>query len=205
MKVHEVEQHSPEWFALRAGIVTASEADQLITPEFVIRKGAMPETYLCRKLAEKWTGKAVMSGSSWEMEQGTIREVDVIGWFSAFYDIDVKRVGFITTDNGTAGCSPDGLLPDGRGLEAKSPQPTNTVRYLLAGECPKEYVVQVQFCMYVMGTPSHEFVSYRPGFPPLKLTVARDEVAMKAIAEALATFNRKIELGLADLKRRNDR
>ena len=49
-------QGSIEWMQARAGIPTASEFDNLVTPKWEVRTGQMPKTYLARKLAEWWQG-----------------------------------------------------------------------------------------------------------------------------------------------------
>ena len=53
MKIHDVAQKSADWMILRSGIPTASEFDELVTPEFEIRKGQKPASYLACKLAEE--------------------------------------------------------------------------------------------------------------------------------------------------------
>ena len=74
MKTHDVTQGTAEWLAVRAGIPTASELDQLISPTGRLRTGDMPNAYLCRKLAERWTGYPLQSYSGGAMEQGSILE-----------------------------------------------------------------------------------------------------------------------------------
>ncbi len=53
MILHTVQQRTEKWAKLRAGIVTASEIDAIVTLEFKLRDGAMLQTYLNKKLAER--------------------------------------------------------------------------------------------------------------------------------------------------------
>jgi hypothetical protein len=56
VKIVDVVQGSADWLQVRAGIPTCSEFDALISPLGKIRTGEGPQTYLARKLAEKWIG-----------------------------------------------------------------------------------------------------------------------------------------------------
>lgn len=199
MKVHEVEQGSMEWMALRAGIPTASELDALLTPLWKIKTGAGPQTYLEKKLAEWWQGGPLPGFSgAFATEQGMILEQEARPWFALDHNTTIQRVGFITTDDGLFGCSPDGLL-DKEGLEIKCPEAHTHVGYLLAGVLPEDYMAQVHGGMYVTGFESWKFVSYRRHFPQLVLTVERDDKIQGQIAEALDLFQERFEEGKAKL------
>lgn len=193
-------QGEHEWLQARVGKVTASEADQLLTPAFEIRTGEMPKTYLARKLAEAVLNRPLEGFTSFETEQGEMLEMEARQWFAFEYNHDVRQVGFIEHEDGRCGCSPDALLDDDGGLELKAPQPTNHVKYLLGGTLPKDYAVQVHFSLYVTGRPWWKFVSYRRRFRPFVLTVQRDEKIMALIAEALAKFYAAFDAAMLKLK-----
>lgn len=192
MKIHSVEQGSLEWTKLHFGIPTASGLDNLITPEFELRKGETPKTYLYKKVAEKLQGRPLidLSASSFMLEQGMIVEEEARPWYALEYEKSVRKVGFITTDDGRFGCSPDGLIEgEDCGLEIKSPAAHTHVKYLVNGVLPKEYVAQVYGSMFATGFNKWIFVSYRRGFPALVLEIYRDENAMDAIARAVDAFH----------------
>lgn len=188
MIVHPAEQGSVEWMQARAGIPTASEFDQIITPEFKIRTGQMPATYLAKKAAESWLGGPLPSFNVVDMEQGRILEEEAIPFFELEHDIQINRVGLVTTDDGRIGCSPDGLLGEDGGIEVKCPEVHTHVGYLLSGVLPKDYATQVHGAMFVTGRPYWTFMSYRRKFPPLVLTISRDERIQNRIAQALDQF-----------------
>jgi hypothetical protein len=171
-----------------------------VTPTGEIRKGQMVTTYLCRKLAERWTGDvlpATYGGGG--LEQGTLRQNEAIDWYAQHYEQPVSAVGFITTDDGRIGCSPDGLLADGTGIEAKCPDLHTHVRYLLCGGLPPEYWAQVQGSMLVTGAARWIFISYCRRFPPLVLTVQRDEAGIAALRAALDAFLGRLDEGFRRL------
>lgn len=185
--------------------MSAGEFDNLVTPEMKPRTGEMPKTYLYRKAAEVFRGEPMVNLSpsvagSWQMEQGLFIEEEVLPWFELTHEKEVKRVGFCTTDDGLAGCTPDGLIGDDGGLEVKSPEPHTHVKYLCEGGIPKEYRAQVQFSLFVTGRPSWTFVSYRRRFPALVETVDRDEEIMANISNIVETFHAQLKTAVEKLK-----
>lgn len=112
----------------------------------------------------------------------------------------VNVPGFVTTDDGRFGCSPDGLIKGEEcGLEMKCPDAHTHIGYLLDGGLPKDYIAQVQGSMYVTGYQWWYFFSYHQKLPPLRIKVARDEVYQKAIEAALASYFTDFDKGLARL------
>lgn len=190
MKIHDVSQKTLDWMMLHVGIPTASGLPNLVTADFELRKGEMPKSYLHLKLAEAWLGRPVLDLSTFSIEQGEIVETEARPFFELETNQKVREVGFITTDDGLAGASPDGLIGDDCGLEIKCPSAQVHVKYLVTGELPKDYAAQVHGSMYVTGFPRWMFLSYRRGFPPLILTVKRDEAIIAKIGEAVAEFHR---------------
>ncbi len=208
MKIRDCQQGTLEWTKLHFGIPTASGLDNLLTPEFELRKGELPKTYVYKKVAEKLQGRPLidLSASSFMLEQGMIVEEEARPWYTLEYDKKIKQVGFIATDDGRFGCSPDGLIESdgefaqffqgksyGCGLEIKSPAAHTHVKYLINGVLPKEYVAQVYGSMFVTGFRKWIFVSYRRGFPALVLEIQRNDKAMFAISSAIDLFHRDFD------------
>lgn len=192
MKIHDTfEQHSLAWLNVRAGKLTASEADRLVTPLGKVRTGEGVKTLMLEKLAERWDGKPLeKQASTFTMEQGTILEELALPAFELETGLRLKRVAFIETDDGKCGCSPDSVI-DGEdiGVEVKCPGVVNHLRYLLDGTLPSEYCLQVQFSMYVTGWKEWMFTSFRRRMPPLILSIKRDEEIQDAIHEAVVAFH----------------
>lgn len=191
-------QNSLEWLQARAGVITASEADNLITPKFKVRDGKMVETYLAQKLAERWTGQPVAGYMSIAMDEGHILEEEALPWVEFELNTTVERPAFIVSDCGRYGCSPDGMTGE-VGLEIKCPQAPNHVKYLLAGTIPDDYMPQVQFSMFVTGFSQWRFLSYNRRFPKLNIVIERDEAAMAAIEQALEAFIPKLDAAYSRL------
>jgi hypothetical protein len=211
VKIHNVEQSSLDWLKLHIGLPTASGLDNLLTPEFEQRKGETPRNYVFKKLAEAWRGKPMidLGASSFMMEQGLILESEALPFWELTTGRKVTRVGFITTDDGRFGCSPDGIildyngdgLTDQVGIEIKCPAPHTHVKYLSEGVVPKEYRAQVQGGMFATGFSKWVFLSYCRGFPPLILEVLRDEKQQEAIAVAVDQFHKSLGVAEAQIER----
>ena len=194
MKTYGYEQRSDEWFAIRCGIPTASSADKLLTPTGKL--SAQADAYLNRLLADRaGFGDAPMEPTEW-MLRGIELEPEARALFEFETGESVMEIGFMTNDEGTAGCSPDGLfidldMPIG-GLEIKCPKASTHFGYLRAGVMPKFYAPQVHFSMAVTGLKRWAFMSYFPGLDPLIVTVERDEYTDKIVA-AIAEFTARLE------------
>lgn len=199
MKIIDVKQGSEEWLYARAGVVTASEMKNILTAKGEPRKANsdMVQSYLAKKLAEKWTGAPLpdLWGGHGEMLQGSILESQARPWYEFESGNEVKTVGFITTDDGRVGCSPDGLIGDKCGIEIKCPAMHTHVGYLLQRDVPDEYFVQVQASMWVTQRPAWVFMSYRIGFPTLLLNVEMNRDVQSSITESVESFKEAMDRG----------
>ena len=130
MKIIDVTQGTPEWIQARLGIPTASEFHKIVgnsTGELSRsrdKKGLseVAKKYAYRLVAETLLGRELEKppGTPWAMEQGKRLEPLAREQYSFTNDVEVRTVGFVTTDDGRVGCSPDGLIIGARGgLEIK--------------------------------------------------------------------------------------
>ncbi len=190
MKIHQdVSQGSLEWLLLRAGRITASEADALVTPLGKIKDGEGVNTYLTQKLVELWTGGPLPSLQGvFDVEQGSLLEERARPAFTIHTGIEVTTAAFIESDDGRCGCSPDAMIGETSGVEIKCPTMPIHIGYLLAGKLPKAYSVQCQFSMWVTGFHTWHFFSYNRAFPPLHLVISRDDNFQRAISAAVEDF-----------------
>ena len=202
MKVIKCDQYSDAWYAVREGIPTASSAAEIITPK-TGKLSAQAEGYIDELLCER-AGFVddPRNRSKWEL-RGKDMESEARAFFEFDTGLEVVQVGFVTNDDGTAGCSPDGLIhvdPES-GFEVKCPMAKTHMGYLRRGALPDFYRPQVHWGMAVSGLNRWWFMSYYPGLDPLIVKVTRDEYT-EAVAKALAEFVERLEaesrrLGLA--------
>lgn len=199
MKIHDVIQGTDEWLKLRLGKPTASEFSKLFTESMEPRKGEMPKTLLAQKVAELWCGPLPTFGTK-QMEDGNLMEDEARPWYEFTYGVSVSTPGFVVSDCGRYGCSPDGLVQNASGLEIKCPAPTTHVGYALAEKLPGDYAAQVHGSLMVTGLPYWDFVSYSRFMPPLVVRVERDESICARMAEVVAAFCDQIEQANEKLK-----
>lgn len=188
MKIHDVKQNSPEWLALRLGVVTASEMDALVTPLWKLRTGEGVETFLYRKVCEKAIGWMPEQFGGYFVDNGHMAEKVALPWYNFTFNAEARTVGFVTSDDGKIGCSPDALIGDEGGMEIKYPAPPTHLKYLMKNEVPPEYRAQVHFSMLVTGRPWWKFVSFSTQLDPLVVHVDRDEKIQAVLREAVDAF-----------------
>lgn len=215
-----------DWLAARLGKVTASEIGSLVTDKGEMRKGEMVKTFLAEKLAEVWQGSPLDAFQSFSMGQGVILESKAIPYAALMYDLEIRQVGFIETDDQRAGCSPDGVCfgdyvfkPDAptpflkgcdawggdawTGIEIKCPELKTHVKYLIDGKLPQIYAPQVQMSMWVTGCETWHFMSWNRTLPAFHVLVERDDLFQDAITDALALFYPQFDAGIKRLEEIN--
>ncbi len=167
MRILDCEQRSEEWYAVRRGLPTASEFGNIITPKRGDYASAA-ETYINELIDEVVRPDAVRStATSRHMQRGQTMEPEARDLYAFVQDVVPRPVGFILSDDGTMGCSPDSLIdPDG-GLEVKCPDGPTHVKWLRAGGVPDEHKAQVHGCLIITGRAWWDFWSYCPGYEPL--------------------------------------
>jgi hypothetical protein len=191
MKIHNVEQGTPEWFRLRLGKPSASRFRDCVTPTG--KPSSSVEKYMHELLAERLSMKRFEGFDTFHMKRGRELEPQAADVFSFQTDLTCREVGFVTDDKEAVGCSPDRLVGD-IGLEIKCPMHTTQVKYLIdyhsKNEMPPEYYAQVQGTMWIMDLPEYWFMSYHPDLPNLIMKVPRDD---KYIAGLQAAIEKLLE------------
>lgn len=213
MILHTVEQGSPEWLQLRAGVVTASEIDGVMTP--ATRKASKSRTYFRRIVAERIIGEPVMTqAESKFMERGKAIEPEARAWYDAQFGYErggVTVAGFVTTDDRKLGASPDALVGADGGLEIKVPNLETHVGYMLdPSELVADYIGQPQVGMIVTGRAWWDLMSFCPhpsipntpseDFPPVIVRLVPDVAYRDALAVALADFEDRVAEAVAKIR-----
>lgn len=192
IQVIDVEQGSPEWFAARAGIPTASEFSTVMAKGKDGGASITRAKYLRQLAGEILTGEPAPEGySNGFMERGKVLEDEARSLYAFMRDAEPQRVGFIR--NGQKGASPDSLIGDRAGLEIKVAIPAVQIERLQRGTLPPEHVAQVQGSLLVTERDSWDFVSYCPKLPPLILTIGRDEAYIANLAKCIDAFNEELD------------
>lgn len=185
MKIIECTQGDIAWVEARLGKPTASEFHRILTPKGDLSKQA--NKYAYRLLAEFFLNQQMdsLEGLEW-IEHGKMSEDDAVRIYEFIHDVEVQKVGFITTDDGRIGASPDRLIGK-NGMEVKCPSPQVHIGYLL-GDLGDKYKPQVQGEIFVGEFEWVDFFSHNVNFKPVDLRTFRDDGYIKLMEVALKDF-----------------
>lgn len=199
MQIIDCEQNSPEWFAARAGIPTASEFATVMAVGKQGGKSVGRVSYLNRLAGEIITGEVEESYTNPHMERGKMLEDEARDLYTFESEAAPQRVGFIR--NGQKGCSPDSLIGDKGGLEIKTALAHIQIGRLLKDELPSEHKAQVQGSLWVCEREWWDFVSYSPKLPLFVKRVYRDEDYIKKLASEVELFNIELQQTVEYIRR----
>lgn len=186
------EQGTPEWDQSRLAIPTSSKFGSIVTP--TCKKSTQAEAFMNHLVAEWLEGRPVEHRTFGSMANGTETEPQARDAYEFITGNDVVETGVVYKDSDKlVGCSPDGLLCSIRkGVEIKCPDPHTHIGYLLAEKLPNIYIPQVQGSMFVTGYDEWDFMSFHPNYPPLIITVKRDEEYIEKLETVLHVFTKNM-------------
>lgn len=158
MKIHNFEQRSPEWFAVRKLKLTASKADAIAAA------GKGLETLCLELVAENYSLAEPENYTNEAMQRGVELEAEARSMYEALKDFPkIEEVGFVEYSD-FVGCSPDGLVDDDGLIEIKCPQDKTYTNYLITGDIDSKYLWQMQMQMLCTGRKWCDYVVYNPNF-----------------------------------------
>jgi hypothetical protein len=191
IEVFDFQQNSPEWCAVRCGIVTASMFAAVLASGKGGGESITRKKYLYRLAGEVITGKPEEAYSNGYMQRGHEMEAEARDLYAMLTDVEPRQVGFIR--NGEKGCSPDSLVDQNGMLEIKTKLPSIMIDVLFRDDVPPEHKAQIQGCLWVAEREWLDFVAYYPGMPPFIKRVIRDEPYIARLSEAVDAFNSELQ------------
>ena len=195
---HDVTQGSPEWVALRCGMITASNLSKIVVSK---RDGGFTKTgrdYLRNVFASQLMGQDLVKADfanfnalQWGKDQEPFARAAVQDLFAC----DIKEVGAYVVD-GVLVVSPDGVAAldpfnDGVLLPIEIKCPYNTARHvenIITNAVPDEYELQVQAQLMALQVDTGYFASYDPRFtaePLHVIAVKRDDALQAQIRQSI--------------------
>ena len=185
--VYKCEQGTMEWYRLRLGIPTASMFHKIVTPTGKISEQRFE--YMNRLIAERLLQESMDTPLSVEwVEHGKEQEPNAVAQLKFVHQWELEPVGFVTSNDGKLGCSPDRLVKHKvEAVEIKCPAPFTQIGYLRDGVGDK-YRPQVQGQILVGDFERVHFYAYHPRMPAFGLTTHPDEAYLKLLARGLSQF-----------------
>ncbi len=204
MEIHNVEQQSEEWFALRKQHpLTASNA------QAIGNNGKGLETLCWEKMAEKYSSAEKEQFTSKDCDRGNELEPQARELYMLETGNSVETVGFITNEkvSTVGGASPDGLVDKDGLLEIKAFADTKHFKAVIdfkktkTFEIESQYVWQMQMQMLFTGRKWCDFLAYNPNYAQSLLIqrITADKEMQKKIKDGLAkgeTIINEIEANL---------
>lgn len=191
MEIINCDQGSPEWFASRAGLPTASEFHTVMAKGRGGADSKTRQTYLYKLAGEIITGEPMESCSNAHMERGKAMEDDARAAYEFMTNAECERVGFIRS--GRKGASPDSLVGANGLVEIKTKLPHLMIETILRGEFPPEHKAQCQGQLWVAEREWIDIAVYWPGMPVFITRATRDEDYIATLAAAVDEFNAELD------------
>lgn len=191
MQIIDCEQGTQKWADARRGRATASRFTDILTAKKCEFSKAGSYTYICELLAERYVPPHYWIGNDYEsgpMMNGNRTEREARNYFEFITGEETETIGFVTTDDGFFGASPDFFQGDDAGGELKCPTHAKQIKYLLDPELLRtEYRAQCVGGMIVCERPKWTLMSYAVGLAPVVINFVVDDYTQK-LAEALESF-----------------
>lgn len=189
--IYDFPQRSPEWFAARAGVFTASEFAPFYMEATTATAKKARLKHILKKIADG------MEQDQWQIaereredrnmsynqpvQRGIALENDAIMAYEIETGYTVQKVGFCVADYGGFGCSPDGLVEYtggptfSHGQETKVHWPDTHMAFMLDPAIFDEYhKFQVHGSMAVTGLREWHLWGWNPGLAPILRVVKWD-------------------------------
>jgi len=183
-------QHSPEWYAIKAGKWSASKAAIIMGG---LDTGGLAS--LIQDLAWERVYGPIEGGGfkSAAMERGNEVEPEARDWYAQEKGCAVEQVGFVVHANlPTVGWSPDGLIGGCHAIEAKCPLHKAWMNVKRTGKVPAEYRWQTRWGQWVGQLNGMDFIAYHPIPGGLIVPCEVTDLEKEQMAERVALLEPKV-------------
>lgn len=157
VKIHNMEQRSDEWFAIKKGKASASRA------QAIGNGGKGLENYVIEIMAEYYSIAERENYINEHMQRGIELEPIAKQVYELEHDCEVREIGFAEY-NEYIGCSPDGLVGKDGMIEIKCPCDRIYLGILINEKIDSGYVWQCQMNMLILKRKWCDLIFYNPNF-----------------------------------------
>lgn len=209
----DLEQRTPEWLNARAGHVTASRINDVMTkPRKGQKESSVRKAYMAQLICERLTGKSLEEdkGNYWDVKRGIELESTIRSAYDLRTGSAVETAGFVKHPKlAWAGCSPDGYVGKLGLVQIKAPRRHVHLEWLEQRVVPSEHKNQMLFELACHPDREwNDFVSYVDDMPErfqmLIVKQFRDAARIEEIEIAVAEFNAELEAKIERLNHAGD-
>ena len=183
----DIAQGTPEWHALRCGLLTASTIGRLLTPTLKVANNDTSRGLTLALAAERITGHVDDTPMTASMWRG-IEDEPLARDMYAEHHAPVTEIGFMVRNFAgfSIGYSPDGLVGDDGLIEIKSRSQRAQITTVLDDHVPAANMAQLQAGLLVSGRQWIDYISYSSGMAMWVRRVTPDRVWRAALMQAAA-------------------
>jgi len=208
------EQRTEQWHEARRGRLTGSAAGDVTAKGRGSEESVKRRDLRMRLALERITGRCLDSGGfqTAAMKRGIELEPEARSMYEAISGRMVSEVGFVASNCGLFGYSPDAVIMGGDRIvhvvELKCPEWAAHWGYIQTGTIGKDYVAQICHGFMVTGCESLDWMSYHPDYPEKLQHVliphlrADWQSEIDAYAKAAAMFMAEVEAFARELETR---
>lgn len=201
MRVIQCEQRSPEWFAARTGVCTASRFKDARDTLKTGKPSQRRLDYMAELALERVTGILTDTYVTPAMQRGSDLEGAARELYCAETGEIVQEMGFALHDLLDIGYSPDGLVGSDGLIEIKCPANAyRLVSQLINGDAT-DYMDQIQGGMWITGRQWCDLVVYHPSLPLRPIRIERDEKYIEKLEMDLFAFLVEVQDLTAQLRK----
>lgn len=202
----DIIQGSEEWFDIKRGKLTATHINDILPSKRGYKEARNKLMLILAR--EITTGITIHKRTSKSMDDGLLKEPEARAAYEAWSGYIVEEVGFIdhpTIEN--FGCSPDGLIDAGLGMEIKCPEPEAHFDIVVNGikAIKKEYIIQMNVNMMCYECDRWHYVDYDPRLPDdlalVIIAVDRDKTLCTEIEKEVKKFQAELKEMLNKIKK----
>ena len=201
------EQGSPEWFAARCGVITASRFRDACDKTLKNVPTAKSVTYAAQVALERISGDATDENYvGWQMRRGTELEPEARRAYEVETGNVARESGVALTDDRLFGYSTDGFVEDDGCVEIKCLVSAEKLIDIWGYEEFSEFRHQMQGGLWLTGRKWCDFVVYAPQLAPIGKSlfvkrVFRDEDFIEKMERDLLAFAQRVAENEAILRR----
>ncbi len=194
--LYDIEQNTPEWLALRRGIITASNISKILTPaKLEITKSTGYLYDFCRQTLDTMP---YGDFSTRHTDRGHIEETRALQDYHKKHGDNfgvMRRCGFVLNDNHgfKIGCSPDVLVGDDGGVQVKSFTPNVQFGNIVEDKIERDHILQTQMELFVSERKWWDILYQSSGTVQMRTRVTPDAAIQEKIKEACSAFYKRVE------------
>lgn len=207
-------QGTPEWFATRAGVITASNfstACEFLKPskkDAVALPSQKNIDYAYRVAVERIYGQTTEDTyQTFEMRRGTELEPFARMAYEENTGNLAEESGIVLTEDSLFGYSTDGFVGNDGMIEIKCPNSARKIVEMWATGDTSEYAHQIQGGLWLTGRSWCDFVMYAPQLESIGKQlfikrVKRDESFIEDMEEKLWNFAKRVQAHVETLTKK---